>query len=168
MATYPREAWQRLGELLVARRVELDARYRNRREFARDVQMDYRVIYDIEVARRSNFGTSTLRGLELAYRLPTGALDEYLAGRASDLLGTPREDVAAPSSDQAATTDNLSAIEAALRQVEAVAAALRVEHEAAKQRDELLKQKDAELAEKDAEIIELRRKLDEGGQQEAI
>lgn len=89
MATYPREGWKHLGELLVARRVQIDAKYHNRREFARDVQVDYRVIYDAETARRTNFGKAMLRALENAYRLRTGAFEDYLSGRSIDLAGTP-------------------------------------------------------------------------------
>ncbi len=80
MGTYPREAWDRLGGLLVSRRVELDVRFRNRRTFAETVDLDYRVLYDIESARRVNFTKSTLRAVEQAYRLKSGSLDRTLGG----------------------------------------------------------------------------------------
>ena len=162
MATYPREAWQRLGDLLVTRRVELDARYRNRREFAREVQMDYRVIYDIEVARRSNFGTSTLRGLELAYQLPTGALDDFLGGRAEDLFGASRdrvEPIPEPHVHDAAGSHPDTATAAAIQ----VALEMVGRWTAAKDKERELK--DQEIAEKIAEqnrLLEQQARLVEG------
>ncbi|MFN2636814.1 MAG: hypothetical protein ABR585_07305 [Gemmatimonadaceae bacterium] len=80
MATYPHEAWQRLGELLVARRVELDVSYRNRRTFSAAVELDYRVLYDVESTRRTNFTKSTLRAIEQAYRLKANSLERTLGG----------------------------------------------------------------------------------------
>lgn len=80
MAAIPREAWHRLGELLVGRRVEINRDYRNRRAFAVDVDVDYRVLYDIESARRTNYSQPTLRVIEHAYRLAPGSIDRTLAG----------------------------------------------------------------------------------------
>lgn len=80
MSAYPREAWERLGELLIARRVELDVQFRNRRAFAAAVDMEYRVLYDLERGRRTNFTTSTLRAVERAYGLAAGSVERTLAG----------------------------------------------------------------------------------------
>ncbi|MEV0382297.1 hypothetical protein [Nonomuraea sp. NPDC050643] len=80
MDTHTHKAWTRLGELLLGRRVELDVRYRNRRTFAAEVGLDYRVLYDIESARRTNFSDTTKRAIEQAYRLKAGNLDQVLQG----------------------------------------------------------------------------------------
>lgn len=78
--THTHEAWTRLGGLLLGRRVELDVRYRNRRTFAAEVGLDYRVLYDIESARRTNFSDTTKRAIERAYQLNAGNLDQVLQG----------------------------------------------------------------------------------------
>jgi hypothetical protein len=71
---------QRLGAMLIQRRVSLDSRYRNRRIFAGEAGLDYRLIYDIEEARRANFGASTLAAIEGAYRLRHGAIASAMEG----------------------------------------------------------------------------------------
>ena len=71
------DARAHLGRLLAARRVELDPRYRNRRTFAADTGMGWRTLYDIEMARRDNFTSGTLRAFESAYRLVPGSLDRF-------------------------------------------------------------------------------------------
>lgn len=76
MSSDDREAWQRLGELLKARRAELDPRYVNKRAFCADRGVNYRVVSDIESARRTNFTPEMLRALEVAYRLAPGAIIE--------------------------------------------------------------------------------------------
>ncbi|MBF8186366.1 hypothetical protein ITP53_11510 [Nonomuraea sp. K274] len=73
-----RQAWIRLGELLTARRVEIDPRYTNKRLFAGERGVNYRVISDIEAARRDNFGAPMLRAIEVAYRLERGAIAEAI------------------------------------------------------------------------------------------
>ena len=55
MASHPRAAWVRLGELLVRRRIELDPRYRNRRTFTSERGVEYRIVNDIELGRRDNY-----------------------------------------------------------------------------------------------------------------
>lgn len=74
------QPWKRLGALLIQRRVELDPRFRNRQVFSEETHLDYRLIYDAEQAKRTNFGQSTLAALEQGYRLAPGAIREALAG----------------------------------------------------------------------------------------
>lgn len=75
------QSWKRLGELLIQRRVGLDpSRYRSRQAFCEDTGLDYRLIYDAEQAKRTNFGVATLAALEQAYQLKPGAIREALAG----------------------------------------------------------------------------------------
>ena len=81
------EARAHLGRLLAARRVELDPRYRNRRTFAADTGMGWRTLYDVEMARRDNFTSGTLRAFESAYRLASGSLDRF----AGDLEPLPAD-----------------------------------------------------------------------------
>ena len=121
MATYPQEAWERLGELLVSRRVELDVRFRNRRTFAATVELDYRVLYDIESTRRTNFTKSTLRAVEHAYGLVSGSLDRTLAGgplertqAAADIPADEPVVVEIPEDASPAERARLSAIQALL------------------------------------------------------
>jgi len=72
--------WRELGNLLKQRRALLDPRWRNRRAFADDSRLDYRLIYDIEEARRPNFGITTLTAIETAYRLKPGSISAFLEG----------------------------------------------------------------------------------------
>lgn len=72
--------WMRLGEQLVARRVQLRSEWSVRRRFTDDTGVDYRVVYDIEKARRTNFSDGTLRRLEKAYGLRAGAIPAILSG----------------------------------------------------------------------------------------
>lgn len=73
-------AWQRLGTALKQRRVTLDQRFRNRKAFAEATGLDYRLIYDIEESRRTNFGVATLTAIEVGYRLTPGSIARLLAG----------------------------------------------------------------------------------------
>jgi hypothetical protein len=74
------DQWQRLGALLIQRRTQLSPRFHNRGAFCEATGLKYRLIYDIEEARRTNFGSSTLAAIEAAYRLAPGAIGRYLAG----------------------------------------------------------------------------------------
>jgi hypothetical protein len=73
-------AWARLGKLLTERRARLDPRYMNRRLFASERGLDYRLVSDIEKARRQTFEGSTLAAIEAAYQLQPGAIGRFLAG----------------------------------------------------------------------------------------
>ena len=58
---------ERLGRLLMQRRVELDPRYRNRRVFAGEREINYRLVMDIENSTRDNFDDAMLAFISLAY-----------------------------------------------------------------------------------------------------
>lgn len=82
MSSHDREAWERLGEMLVRRRLELDPRYRNRRTFTREHAPDlYRIVNDIELGRRDNYEPATLAAIEAAYSLPAGTIGRLLDGQ---------------------------------------------------------------------------------------
>lgn len=72
-------AWQRLGELLLARRVELG--WRRRAPFARHLGLTHdRTLADIELARRKNFDQATLLFLERGYGWEPNSIKAVLAG----------------------------------------------------------------------------------------
>jgi hypothetical protein len=76
--------WRELGIRLKQRRALLHPRWRNRRAFARDNHLDYRLIYDIEEARRPNFGVTTLAAIAASYRLGPDSIAAFLEGREFD------------------------------------------------------------------------------------
>ena len=80
MPPYPAASWTRLGELLVQRRIEIDPRYRNRTVFADERGLHWRLLYDLERARRVTFGPETLAAVEVAYELAPGSIGRTLAG----------------------------------------------------------------------------------------
>lgn len=73
-------AWKRLGELLIRRRIELDPAYQNRTAFCTERGIDYRLAYDIEEARRTNFRKGTLAGIAAAYGVTLDSLYAALGG----------------------------------------------------------------------------------------
>jgi len=94
MPRHDLSAWERVGPLLTARRVEISPRYANRVNFAAERGVNWRTAHDAERAKRSNFTDETLRQLESAYMLVPGSLDRTLAG--DDLEPAPAERPAAP------------------------------------------------------------------------
>lgn len=80
MTTAPLSAWQRLGDLLVARRIELNPRWRNRTRFADEVGIHWRLLFDIERAKRQTFPAETLMAIEVAYKWQYGSIEKVLAG----------------------------------------------------------------------------------------
>ena len=74
------DAWARLGELLVQRRIEIAPRYRERTVFAEDVGIHWRMLHDIERAKRKSFTPETLAAIEVAYRWRPGSVARVLAG----------------------------------------------------------------------------------------
>ncbi|MFF4779441.1 hypothetical protein ACFY05_42160 [Microtetraspora fusca] len=93
------EDWERLGELLVARRVELNSEWSNRKRFTADADVDYRVVYDIEKAKRTNFSTAMIRRLEKAYGLRAGAIPALLVGADLESWTLSGSDSSPPKSD---------------------------------------------------------------------
>ena len=74
------DRWERLGALLIQRRTQISPRFHSRGAFCEATGLKYRLVYDIEEARRANFGASTLAAIEAAYRLEPGAIMRFLAG----------------------------------------------------------------------------------------
>jgi hypothetical protein len=73
------DVWQRLGNLLMRRRIELDPRYKNRTLFTAERGVEYRIVNAIERGERSNYDQITITSLEVAYGLAPGAVSRYLA-----------------------------------------------------------------------------------------
>lgn len=83
--------WERLGRLLVARRVELG--YKRRAAFARAHNLSHtRTIDDMENARRTNYERGTLAEVEQLYGWEPGSIESVLAGGEPK----PRPGVVAP------------------------------------------------------------------------
>lgn len=78
--TWDTAAWERLGDLLVQRRVELSARFRNLRTFSKDREINYRLAWDAEHAARTNYERPTLGFIELAYGWEAGSIRRVLDG----------------------------------------------------------------------------------------
>lgn len=72
--------WDRLGAALVERRIQIDPRYKNRRLFAREVGLNWRLLFDIEQHKRSNFEPETLMAIARAYRVTYESLLDTLHG----------------------------------------------------------------------------------------
>lgn len=90
-------AWGRLGDALTQRRLDLDLRrYRSRVAFCDDKQIDYRVIFDIEKAKRDNFGRATLQDVARAYEVTRASMDRVLH-QEGDLEPAPQPDAASGS-----------------------------------------------------------------------
>lgn len=81
--------WKRLGEQLIRRRVELDPRYSNRTLFCAERALDYRLVYDIEVARRRNFRKTTLGAIAAAYAVTLDSLNGVVRADAEYLEPVP-------------------------------------------------------------------------------
>lgn len=84
--------WQRLGEALQRRRVEIDPRYRNLALFARERSLNERLVADIEHGRRKGYRPGTRHALEISYELDAGRIQRFVAGEVTDL--GPRSPVA--------------------------------------------------------------------------
>jgi hypothetical protein len=85
-----RSDWERVGKQLAERRVQISARYANRRAFAEDVGMNWRTLYDAEYGKRATFRQETVRAIENAYRLVPGSLARSLAGGPLEADPAPR------------------------------------------------------------------------------
>ena len=73
-------ARKRLGEMLIQARVEMDLRYRNRALFARERNLNERLIQDAETGYRGGFRSATKFAIERAYGWEAGSIDRVLAG----------------------------------------------------------------------------------------
>lgn len=82
-------AWERLGRLLAGRRVQLEPRYRNKNLFARERQINRRMLWRIETGADGNYGNDTLRAVEASYMLVPGSIGRTLAGGPLEPLPEP-------------------------------------------------------------------------------
>jgi hypothetical protein len=85
-----REDWERVGRLLAERRVQISARYANRRAFAEETGLNWRTLYDAEYGKRATFRRETVRAFENAFRLAPGSIDRALAGGELEPLASLR------------------------------------------------------------------------------
>lgn len=93
------ENWERLGQLLIERRVKL--KYPKRAAFARDKgQKTDRILAAIENGERQNFDRSTLALIEDLYEWQHGSIDAVLAGG----LPIPLEERSSPAVAEAKFT----------------------------------------------------------------
>jgi hypothetical protein len=88
------EAQKRLGKLLILRREELDPRYQNRRTFAAERKINYKLSYDLEAARRGNFALLVLRDkvagpYGVTFESIQNVLDEVPGADLEAVPGTP-------------------------------------------------------------------------------
>lgn len=83
MGSYSPEAWARLGDLLAARRVHIDPRYRHLKVFVDEVGLDginLKLLSEIENAKRDNYRPATLALIEHAYQWEPGSIRAVLEG----------------------------------------------------------------------------------------
>lgn len=83
MGSYSPEAWARLGELLAARRVHIDPRYRHLKVFVDEVGLDgvnLKLLSEIENGKRDNYRPATLALIEQAYQWEPGSIRAVLEG----------------------------------------------------------------------------------------
>lgn len=73
-------ARKRLGKLLVQARFEMNPDWRNRRLFAEEQGINYRLVQDIETDARQNFDETTKMFIETKYGWALGSIDRVLAG----------------------------------------------------------------------------------------
>ena len=111
------DRWGRLGAYLIQRRTQLSPRFHNRGAFCAATSLKYRLVYDIEEARRTNFGSSTLAAIEAAYRLMPGAIGRFLGG--GELETQPVTADAAAAADEIGVVRRAAAARAPLAAVTA-------------------------------------------------
>jgi len=74
------EAWRRLGEMLLNRRVRLTGGT-NREAFAREAGLRHsRTLFEIEKGERVNYSAATKALMEQVYRWTAGSIESVLAG----------------------------------------------------------------------------------------
>jgi hypothetical protein len=107
--------WVRLGQLLIRQRVEMDPRYRNRRVFCGERDIEYRLVSDLERGARSNYEAQTVAEAERAYGLPVGTISRALAG--GDLL-LPAPNGSAPAPEPEPVNPKRAWLHAAIDQLD--------------------------------------------------
>jgi len=88
-------AWERLGQYVVARRVQLG--YKTRQPFADALGISRRTLGDIETGRRDKYELNTIAALENTLKWATGSIDDILAGGEP----TPIPDIPTTNGDNA-------------------------------------------------------------------
>lgn len=104
MRSAPAASRQRLGALLIRRRIEMDPRYRKRTVFAQERGLHWRLLYDIEKARRDTFSDETIAAVEAAYQWQEGSVARVLDGgdpEAARAEGEPARERSAQFADPA-------------------------------------------------------------------
>lgn len=71
------ENWERLGRLLSEQRGRIES---NARAFADQTGLNYRLVWDLENARRTNYRVAKLAEVEKAYRWGPGSIKRVLDG----------------------------------------------------------------------------------------
>lgn len=74
-------AWKAIGRDLELWRETWEP---NRQAFADQTELNYRLIYDLERGRRSNFARSTQKRIETAYRIPHGWIAQAVQAAMDD------------------------------------------------------------------------------------
>jgi hypothetical protein len=98
--------WARLGEYVVARRVQLG--YKKRPAFSDASGISTRILGDIETGRRGNFDPTTIAALENTLGWATGSANRIAHGGEPTVIANVRDDTTtdnATAGDQAADTD---------------------------------------------------------------
>jgi hypothetical protein len=72
--------WDRLGKLLEQRRVEMDPRWRDLTLFASERGLDWRMAWDVEHNKRTNYRRVTRVAIEVAYGWEPGSIERVLNG----------------------------------------------------------------------------------------
>lgn len=86
--------WSRLGQLLTQRRITLNPKWANRKEFQRArglTDTQYVLIMKLETNARENFEDSTFALVEWAYQLRPGSLLHTLSGGPLEPIEEPDE-----------------------------------------------------------------------------
>lgn len=79
-STADQAAWERLGRLLEQRREQMHRPWRKLTQFTRDRDIDYRVAWDLEHGRRTNYRQLTIAAVEVAYGWAPGSVASVLRG----------------------------------------------------------------------------------------
>jgi hypothetical protein len=135
MAIGPGEelAWRRLADALIARRIDL--RYRVRRKFCDERELDERLTYDIEKARRTNYGRATLLDIARAYAVTPESVERCLRGGSLEPLPAPAVRAPEPAADRSARPVPPAVATAISALVASLTPAIEVEVRRARMRD---------------------------------
>lgn len=118
MASSDAAAWERLGQLLVQRRAQIDPKYGRRTRFAEERHLGHRVVYELEKARRRNFGDGTLASIEAAYELAPGAIKHYLEhGGELETAPASGQPAPEPAEDDRVTRLEVAALDLAMERM---------------------------------------------------